>query len=93
VSLRGRIQAFLHPTALPDRLAGGILARLQRLEDDATRHEIVLKESADQIARHLKRVAAIEQRGEAREDAGNGHGIRADLTKRLLDIKLRQGGS
>jgi phage shock protein A len=87
VSLRGRIEAFLHPSALPERLAGGILARLQRLEDDATRHEIVLKESADQISRHLKRVAAIEQRSQNGDDPAQ-----TDLTKQLLAYKLGRAG-
>lgn len=91
MSLRERIRAFLHPDALPDRLATVILARVVKLEDDATRHELVLRESADQIARHLKRVAAIEQRSEAREEGGSG--ARHDLTRRLLDIKLGKGGS
>lgn len=87
MSLRQRILAFLHPDLLPDRLATGILARLQTLEDDAIRHEIVLKESADQIARHLKRVAAIEQRSEARE---NGVTTLSDVTRRVLEMKLGQ---
>lgn len=91
MSLLSRFRAFLHPSELPARLAEGILERLTRLEDDAVRHEITLKESADQISRHLKRVAAIEQRSEGREDGGNGR--IPELTRRVLDYKLGKGGA
>lgn len=91
MSLRGRIEAFLHPSVLPERLAGGILARIQKLEDDAIRHELVLRESADQISRHLKRVSAIEQRQEGREDSPENH--KDELTRRILDYKLGKGVS
>jgi len=91
VNLRGRIQAFLHPSALPERLAGGILDRLKALEDDAVRHEIVLKESADQISRHLKRVAAIEQRQDER--SGRDSGGLDEVTRRVLEFKLGQRGN
>jgi hypothetical protein len=91
VSLRERFRAFLHPDLLADRHATVILARLAELEARELHHALTIKESADQIARHLKRVSAIEQRSEAREENGNGRSN--DLTRRLLDIKLRQGGS
>ncbi len=90
MSLLTRIRAFLHPTELPARLSAGILERLTKLEDDAVRHEITLKESADQISRHLKRVAAIEQRSGDREEGGNGR--LPELTRRVLDYKLGKGG-
>lgn len=90
MSLLSRLRAFLHPTELPVRLAEGILERVQKLEDDAVRHEITLKESADQISRHLKRVAAIEQRAGDREEPANGR--IPELTRRVLDYKLGKGG-
>lgn len=89
MSLRDRFRAFLYPDYLPDRHATVILARLQTIEDDAIRHEIVMKETADQVARHLKRVAAIEHRQGEREERGiNGM---SDVTKRILEMKLGGG--
>lgn len=89
MSLRDRFRAFLHPDLLADRHATVILERLQKIEDDALRHEIVMRETADQVARHLKRVAAIEHRQGEREERGiNGM---SDVTRRILEMKLGGG--
>jgi len=91
MSLRDRLRAFLHPDLLHDRLATVILERVTKLEDDALRYELMVKESADQISRHLKRVAAIEQRQEQR--AGRDSGGMDEVTRRVLEFKLGQRSS
>jgi len=91
LSLSERIRAFLHPDLVAERHATVILARLDELEARELHHALTVKESADQIARHLKRVAAIEQRSGQRN---NGHDpAQLDLTRRVLDYKLGKGGA
>jgi len=89
LSFRDRLTAFLHPDLVADRHATVILARLDAIEADAVRHEIVMRETADQVGRHLKRVAAIEQRQGERE--ATGFQSMSDVTKRILEIKLGGG--
>lgn len=88
MSLTDRIAAFLHPhpggvRGVGERLAS-LEARLTELESHQLAHDVAWTEAKDQIGRHLKRVAAIENRQGHREE-------RSELSRRVLELKLGKG--
>lgn len=90
LSLTERIAAFLDPKRGAVRELEGNLAnlrgRLEELEAHQLAHDVAWTEAKDQISRHLKRVAAIEQR--------SGKATAADeVTRRVLELKLGKGAS
>lgn len=88
MGLLDRISAFLHPhpggvRGVGERLEA-VEARLTELETHQVSHDVAWTEAKDQIARHLKRVAAIEQRQGA-------HNERSEISRRVLELKLGKG--
>lgn len=92
MSFLDRCRAFLHPSPTVVRGSTVLLARLEALETELSRlterelaHDVSWSEAKEQISRHLKRVAAIENR--------QGHGLAVDpIRQRLLDAKFHHNG-
>lgn len=89
MSLAERFRAFLHPKRDEIEALRALQERVALLEARELAHDVAWTEAKDQVSRHLKRVAEIERRSEARQK--NGQLELDDLDRLILAAKLRGG--